>query len=172
MDSVRWSAGSLEEASESRCRGTCGWRFLSCSVCSPCTEPEFRQASRGGNAKIRSRRLRGIAKGARKSAEPRQSAAKRSRRRCCRRPSFRAALRGMPRPFGSRLAESSESPGSRSPERNARNPFLADDQRSGSKENAGLVEASGTPALATSAVPQIAWRAGCSGGICPIETLM
>src|SRR5438045_8544963 len=75
----------------------------------------------------------------------------------------------MPRQVCRRLAESSESSGERSPKRHTRDSFLAIDQWGGSKEDAGLVEASRTPALAAGALHQVAWRACSQGGItrCP-----
>ncbi|PYU72816.1 MAG: hypothetical protein DMG49_07080 [Acidobacteria bacterium] len=58
-----------------------------------------------------------------------------------------------------------ESSRSRSPKRHARSPFLVVDQWSGSKEDAGLVEAPGTPALAAGAIHQITWRTCPSWGL-------
>src|SRR5207248_10358737 len=75
----------------------------------------------------------------------------------------------MPRQVCRRLAESSESSGERSPKRHTGNSFLAIDQWGGSQEDAGLVEASRTPALSAGALHQVAWWACSQGGItrCP-----
>src|SRR2546429_5143246 len=77
----------------------------------------------------------------------------------------------MPWQIRRRHAQGAEPSRSGSPKRNARNSFLAADQWSGSKEYAGLVETSGTAALAVGAVHQIAWCVSPRGRISRAEAL-